>query len=111
MTYKEIATMISGIGLPYTYDSFPNDIAPLPPYIVFNLPQDNDFAADDINYVSIDVLNIELYTAVKDFETEEMVEAVLKQNGFFFEKTETYIRQENLFQIQYVMQVITEGEN
>lgn len=110
MTYKEIATMISGIGLPYTYDSFPNDIAPLPPYIVFNLPQDNDFAADNVNYVSIDTLNIELYTAVKDFETEALVEAVLTQNGLFFEKTETYIRQENLYQIQYVTQVITEGE-
>ena len=110
MTYTEIATMISTMGLPYTYDSFPNNIAPLPPYIVFNLPQDNDFAADNINYVSIDTLNIELYTAVKDFDTEASVEAVLTQNGLFFEKTETYIRQENLYQIQYVTQVITEGE-
>ena len=110
MTYTDIATMISTIGLPYTYDSFPNNIAPLPPYIVFNLPQDNDFAADNINYVSIDTLNIELYTATKDYETEASVEAVLTQNGLFFEKTETYIRQENLYQIQYVTQVITEGE-
>lgn len=110
MTYKEIATMISSIGLPYTYDSFPNNIAPLPPYIVFNYPQDNDLAADNINYVSIDVLNIELYTASKDFDTESQVESVLTQNGLFFDKTESYIRNENLFQIKYVLQVVTEGE-
>ena len=108
MTYKEIATMIDSIGLPYTYDSFPNNIAPLPPYIVFNYPQNNDFGADNINYVSIDTLNLELYTSEKDFTSEANVEAVLNANGLFYEKTEAYIRQENLFQITYVCQVITE---
>lgn len=100
--------MISGMGLPYTYDSFPNNIAPAAPYIVFNFPNNDDFAADNINYVSIDTLNIELYTATKDFTTEAAVEAVLTANGLFYQKTETYIRQENLFQIRYVSEVITE---
>lgn len=108
MTYKQIADMIDSIGLDYTYDFFPNNIAPQPPYIVFNYPQSNDFGADNINYCSIDVLNIELYTAEKDFGMESQVEAVLEQNGIFYEKTEAYIRQENLFQITYVCEVITE---
>lgn len=108
MTYKEISTMIDSIGLPYTYYSFPDNIAPDPPYIVFNYPENNDFGADNENYVSIDVLNLELYTAKKDFDTESNIEAILKQNGFFYEKSETYIRQEHLFQTTYVSQVITE---
>lgn len=108
MTYKEIATMISSIGLPYTYDSFPNNIAPNPPYVVFNYPQSDDFGADNRNYVSIDVLNIELYTSEKDFTTEASLEAVLESNGLFYEKTEAYIRDERLFQISYVCEVITE---
>ena len=108
MKFKDIKTMIASIGLPYTYDSFPENIAPNPPYIVFTYPNNNDFAADTTNYVSIDTLNIELYTANKDFTTEASVEAVLNANGFFYQKTETYIRQENLFQIRYVSEVITE---
>jgi hypothetical protein len=108
MTFKEIADMIHTIGLPFTYDSFPNNLAPEPPYIVFNYPNNDDFGADNKNYVSIDTLNIELYTAEKDFDTESQVEAVLEANGIFYEKTETYIRQENLFQISYVSEVITE---
>lgn len=108
MTFEEVATIISSIGLPFTYDSFPDNIAPNPPYIVFNYPQNDDFGADNENYVSIDVLNLELYTSEKDFDTESNVEAVLKQNGFFYEKTETYIRQEHLFQVTYVSEVITE---
>lgn len=108
MTYKEIATMIEGFGLPFTYDSFPDNVAPLPPYIVFNYPNNDDFGADNINYVSIDVLNIELYTSNKNFELETQIETALTQNGFYYEKSETYIRQENLYQITYVTEVITE---
>ena len=108
MTYQEIKTMIASIGLSCAYDTFPNNIAPEPPYIVFNLPQNNDFGADNTNYVSIDTLNVELYTKNKDFQTEASVEAVLNQNGLFYEKNESYIRQENLYQISYVCEVITE---
>ena len=108
MTYKEIKTMIASIGLSCAYDHFPNNVAPEPPYIVFNLPQNDDFGADNTNYCSIDVLNIELYTANKDFNTEQSVEAVLNANGLFYEKNETYIRTENLFQISYTCEVITE---
>lgn len=108
MTYQQIASMIESFGLPFTYDSFPNNIAPEPPYIVFNYPQNNDFGADNGSFVSIDTVNIELYTNKKDIALEKDIEAVLKLNGFFIEKTETYIRQENLYQVQYVLEVITE---
>ena len=108
MTFIEVKQMIESIGLPFTYDSFPNNIAPTPPYIVFNYPQNDDFGADNINYVSIDVLNIELYSASKDFANEQAIESVLAQNGFYYENSEAYIRSENLFQITYVTQVITE---
>ena len=108
MTFQEVKQMIESIGLPYTYDSFPNNVAPTPPYIVFNYPNNDDFGADNTNYVSIDVLNIELYTSTKDFELERNLEAVLNANGFFYDKTETYIRQDNIYQITYVTEVITE---
>ena len=108
MKYQDISRMIESIGLPFAYDFFPEGKVPQPPYVVFNLPQSNDFGADNINYVSIDTLNIELYTAGRNFQMEENVETVLNQYGLFYEKTETYIRQENLYQISFVCEVITE---
>lgn len=108
MTYKEIKTIIAGFGLPYTYYSFPNDIAPDPPYIVFNYPENDDVLADNSNYASVVTLNLELYTAEKDIELEETIEAVLNQNGFVYDKTEDYIRQEELFQITYVSSFVKE---
>lgn len=100
--------MIENIGLPFTYYSFPNDIAPEPPYIVFNYPDRDDFAADNANYVKVETLTIELYTATKDFQTEAKVESVLTANGLYFSKTQAYIRNEHLFQLTYVCDVITE---
>lgn len=110
MTYKEISTMIRNIGLPYTYNSFPNNIAPKPPYIVFNYPDRDDFGADDVNYVGIETLNLELYSANKDFDTEDTIETVLNQNGLFFDKSEVFIRNENLYQITYTSQFIVNKE-
>jgi len=104
MTFKDIPIMIESIGLPYTYDFFPNNEAPQLPYIVFNYPSRDDFGADNINYSKISILNLELYTASKDFDLEKRVEAVLEQNGFFYEKSEAYIRKENTYQVSYVMQ-------
>lgn len=106
MTFQEVKQMIESIGLPYTYDSFPNNIAPTPPYIVFNYPSRDDFGADNINYSKIGILNIELYTATKDIDLENTVETVLTQNGFYYEKNEAYIRNENLYQISYVMEFV-----
>ena len=38
MTFQEVASMIESIGLPFVYDSFPNNEAPQAPYIVFTYP-------------------------------------------------------------------------
>ena len=43
MTFQEVAQMIESIGLPFVYDSFPNNEAPQAPYIVFNYPNNDDF--------------------------------------------------------------------
>ena len=111
MTYKEITTMISTIGLSYAYRFFPENSAPPLPYIVFYYPSNDDFAADNVNYVPIVNVNIELYTENKDFETEASVESVLNANRLFFVKTETYLNSEEMFEVLYQMQIpITEGE-
>ncbi len=106
MTYKEIATMVESIGLPYAYRFFPEKQVPALPYIVFYYPNNDDFSADNINYVPKVNLNIELYTKSKDIEVEESVEAVLEQNGFFYDKTESYLPTEHMYEVLYEMQFI-----
>lgn len=103
MTYIEIKEMIESIGLPFTYYSFPIGEAPLLPYIVFYYPNNDDFSADNINYAPISQLNIELYTEDKDFDLEKQVESILKENGLYYDKSQTYIQQERMFEVLYVI--------
>ena len=110
MTFKEIAEMIEDIGLPFTYYSFPEGAAPLLPYIVYYYPGTNNIPADNKVYVINQTLNIELYTRTKDFDQEAAVEAVLEANGLVWDKSETYINEEHMFEVLYEMEVIIHGE-
>ena len=109
MTYKELADMIEGIGLPFAYYQFPEGTSQAPPFVVFFYSQIDDLYADESNYQRIVTLNIELYTAEKDFDSEAAVEAVLAENDLTYYKEENYIDSEKLYQIAYEMEVIITG--
>lgn len=110
MTFKEIAEMIEDIGLPFTYYSWPENAAPPLPYIVYYYPGTQNFPADNSVYVVNQTLNIELYTRAKDFDLEDAVETVLAANQIVWDKTETYIDTEHMFEVLYEMEVIINGE-
>lgn len=109
MTYKEIAEMISLVGVPYAYYQFPEDTPQTPPFICFFYSNSDDVFGDDTNYQKILQLNIELYTNVKNFTLESAIEDVLKQNGLTYYKEENYLDSEKLYQIAYEMEVIING--
>lgn len=107
MTYQEVYTMLQGIGLPVTYYEWPENHAPDPPFIAFFFPGDNDFKADDSNYVKVRELVVELYTDEKDFALEAQVEQAL--SGMVYEREEQYIDSERMFQVIYTMEVVING--
>lgn len=106
MTYQEVYEMLKSTGLPVTYLSWQIGSVPALPYIVYYYPNSDDFIADNINYQKINALNVELYTKNKDFATESLVEAILSQNSLVYEKTETWLEDEEMFQILYETEVI-----
>jgi hypothetical protein len=54
-------------------------------------------------------LNVELYTRNKDFSVESAVENVLLNAGMVFTKEETYLNDEHMFEVLYLMEVIIDG--
>jgi len=106
VTYKEVASMIAGINLPYAYDHFEEGNASPPPFICFYFEGSNDLAADDTNYQKIRPLTIELYTDNKDFSTEETVEAALNSAGLVFSRSETFIDSERMYEVVYTTEVV-----
>lgn len=109
MTYKDIATMIESLDLPYAYYQFPEGTGQEPPFVVFFYSNIDDFYADESNYQRIVTLNIELYTREKDFEKEAAVEGMLQNSGLTYYKEENYIDSEKMYQIAYEMEVIING--
>jgi hypothetical protein len=110
MTHKEIYEALLETDLPVTFQFWesPDNIPPLP-YIVFTYPSNNDYMADDTNYVEITRLEVGLYTKRKSIAVERSVEAVLKQyfNPFF--KTSDYVPADSMHETLYTMEVAING--
>lgn len=110
MTLKEVATMISSIGVPYAYYQFDEGTGQAPPFVCFFYTSTNDVYADLTNYQRITGLSVELYTSEKNFSLETTVETVLNNNGLTYYKEENYIDSEKMWQIAYDMQVLITEE-
>lgn len=111
MTYRQVATMINSIGIPYAYYQFPDGTGQACPFICFFFSDSNDLAADDTNYQKIRTLNLELYTDNKDFELEETVETVLNSNGLVYDRSESYLDSERMFMVVYTTDILITEEN
>lgn len=110
MTYVEIAQMIEEIGLPFAYYQFSNKTAQAPPFICFFYPASADEMADDVNYVKITEVVIELYTAEKSLELESQVETVLRDHGQTYTRTESWLDDQRMYMETYNLEVIINAE-
>lgn len=109
MTLQKLYTALKAIGYPVAYSHFedtPQNPAPNPPFIVYREAYSSDVMADNINYVGVSNIQIELYTTKKDLAAEKRVQDKLKELGLPYSKTETYLDSEKLFQVIYEIQLI-----
>lgn len=105
MTLEDVKTLLESTGLQVAYRAFPEGDAPALPFVCYRFPYTNNFAADGVAYAIINHGNVELYTQVKDPDTEGKVEAALTGAGIYWEKSETYLEDEKCLQILYEIEV------
>jgi len=105
MTFKEVKEMLLQTNLPVAYHHFAEGESPDPPFIVFLTPGSHNFSADGKVYKKIDKLDIELYTEKKDPALENSLELILDNMGLFYDKDETYIDSEKLYEVLYETEV------
>lgn len=106
---EELLAVIKETGIPFAYDHFAEGESPDPPFICYLLPGSDNFAADGRVYYKINEVRIELYTDSKDLAVEEKLEDVLDTYGIFYNKSETWIDSEKLYEVLY--QFEQEGNN
>lgn len=105
MPYEKIMEMLEEMGLPVAYHHFEEGEAPNPPFIVYLSPGSDNFSADGKVYFKMKELDIELYTDKKMPELEERLENILDAHSLFYERTETYIKSEKLYEVLYETEV------
>jgi len=105
MNFEEIVRMLSEIGLPFAYHHFAEGESPDPPFLIYLSPGSHNFAADGKVYFKVDLLDVELYTDKKEPDIEARVEAAFDAAGLFYDKTESYIEEEKLYEVLYEMEV------
>ena len=64
----------------------------------------NHFSADGKVYYKINEVHIELYTDCKDLAAEQKLEDVLDEHGIFYNKSETWIESERLYEVLYMFE-------
>lgn len=103
MGIEQIKTMLESTGLPVVYMAWEEGSAPALPWIAYRVLYSNNFSADGVVYQPIDRITVELYSKLKDQESEDKVESAL--SSLFWEKSETYIDDERCYQVAYEFEV------
>lgn len=98
---EELLKIIKETGIPFAYDHFAEGESPDPPFICYLLPGSDNFAADGRVYFKMNEVRIELYTDTKDLSVEQQLEDVLDAHEVFYNKSETWIDSEKLYEVLY----------
>lgn len=98
---EKLLSVLDSIGIPYAYDHFAEGESPEPPFLCYLLPGSSNFSADGKVYHRISEVRLELYTDCKGLAAEQKVEDVLDAAGIFYNKSETWIGSEKLYEVLY----------
>ena len=99
MDEAALFALLKTTNLPVAYHHFTSP--PSPPYVVYLFSYNSNFGADNKVYDAQKNFQVELYTSKKDTASEKLIENLFDANDIYWEKTETYIDSEGLFQVLY----------
>ena len=102
---EELLQILSETQIPFAYHHFAEGESPEPPFICYLLPGSNNFSADGKVYYKINEVHIELYTDLKDLAVEQQLEEVLDEHGIFYNKSETWMESEKLYEVLYTFEI------
>lgn len=108
MTLAELNTQLkslTGFSNKVVYRAWPVGQAPPLPFICYLVDESDNFGADDIVYKAINRVNIELYSKNKDTTSEGLIESLLDSLSIYWEKDETYLDDEQCYEIIYSIEV------
>jgi len=104
MTYMDLIQAMQGAGFPCAYHHFTDP--PKPPYTVVLYAYSSDTQADNQNYADVGNYQLELYHTIKHPPSEMLIQNKLKELRLPYQKVESYIESEKLYQVIYRIRLI-----
>lgn len=104
MDEKTLFQLLKSTGMPVAYRRFvvdDNNPPPQPPFLIYLFSYSSNFSADNKVYQKVPRYQVELYTTKKDPATEKILEDLFDANDIYWEKTETWLESEGLYQVIY----------
>lgn len=105
MTEAELHNLLKSTGLPVAYHHFDEKNPPSLPYIVYLFVSSANFGADNKVYAKRNNYQVELYADKKDPASEKLLEDLFDSNDIYYDKSETYIESEKMYQVIYEIQI------
>jgi len=104
MTLTELYNILCTTKFPVAYCAFPDDERIGPPCITYEVAYSSNFGADNHVYSPFTNVDIFLWERTKD-GSEAVLEKALDDNLIFWDKTETYMNDEKVYQIIYEVKI------
>ncbi len=99
MTLAELKDLLATSNLPVAFDHFKTP--QMLPYLVYIVTANDNFPADNGVYHSHPEIQLELYTELKEADTETAVESILNAVPFFYTKDEGYLTDDRMYMVTY----------
>ena len=99
MNVAEIKTILNSSEVPFCYDHW--NEKPTLPFGVFRCSNSDNFVADGAVFKQITEVEAVLVTEYKSPEIEAKIEQALNDAEIIWQKTETYIEKERIYNIEY----------
>ncbi|MCH3943061.1 MAG: hypothetical protein WAY93_05680 [Atopobiaceae bacterium] len=111
MSPKDIQAALEKSGLRVCYRAWAEGREPELPYVVWYFPQTDNLMADGAVYERISDLNVELYSESKDFESERALERVLTEMFRAWQKSESWLESERMYEQLYEGGLIVDDDS
>src|SRR5699024_10673465 len=99
MSLTELYNLLKATGYPVAYSHFNEPKGR--PFITYLTTYTSNFHADNKVHQKVKNVDVELYTSKKDLQAEQTLEGLLNEHELPFDKVETYIDSEKIYQIIY----------
>ena len=104
MNQVQVITLLHSLdNIPVYYDH--TDPATALPYIGVHVDQGSNFGADNHVYVQGWDFTVDLYTKGKSPDTEKLVKDLLNNAGIYWSRSETYLNDEDVYEIEFMFSV------